>query len=71
MAGNSNTTLKAVGLILIVVGAGLGYWGYEMSQGLGAQLSHNLAGSMPDEVMYRYIGGAASFVVGLFLLLKS
>jgi len=61
---------KIIGLILIVVGIGLGYWGYEMSNSLGSQLSSTFAGSPPNEVMYRYIAGAACFVVGIFLVRK-
>jgi len=29
-----------------------------------------VTGALPDAVMYRYIGGAVSVVVGLFLLIR-
>jgi hypothetical protein len=29
-----------------------------------------MTGALPDAVMYRYIGGAAAAVVGLFLLVR-
>jgi hypothetical protein len=35
-----------------------------------SQLTSTISGSLPDEVMYRYIGGAASGVAGLFLFAK-
>jgi hypothetical protein len=35
-----------------------------------SELTETISGSMPDEVMYRYIGGAVSVVVGLFLALQ-
>lgn len=70
MAKNSNTGAKIVGLALIVAGAGLAYWGYQMSGSLASQLTKTVSGAMPDEVMYRYIGGAISAVVGGFLLVK-
>ncbi len=70
MAKKSNTGAKIVGLALIVAGAGLAYWGYQMSGSLTSQLTKTVSGAMPDEVMYRYIGGAICAVVGGFLLVK-
>lgn len=61
---------KIIGVALIVLGLGLGYWGYEMSGSLGGQLSEAMTGSPTDNVMWRYIGGAISFVVGLLLVVK-
>lgn len=66
----SNFGLQVVGLALLVIGAGLAYWGYQMSGSLASQLTRSVSGSLPDEVMYRYIGGAVCGVVGIFLLLK-
>ena len=62
--------VKAVGLALVVIGAGLAYWGWQMSDSLTAQMSRTVTGAMPDAVMYRYIGGAACGVVGLFLMAR-
>lgn len=70
MANSSETLLKMIGLILVVGGAGLAFWGYQMSDSLASQLSKTLTGALPDAVMYRYIGGAVSAVAGLFLLVK-
>lgn len=70
MAKSSNVFLKIIGLILLVVGAGLAWWGYQLSGALAAQLTKTLSGALPDAIMYRYIGGAACGVVGLFLLVK-
>jgi len=70
MAKNTQTVTKAVGIVLVVVGAGLGYWGYQISESFGSQLRHAFSGSHSNEVMIRYLAGAASFAVGLFLLSK-
>ena len=70
MAKSSFPINKVVGLTLLIVGAGLAFWGYQMSDSLGSQLTESLSGSMPDEVMYRYIGGAVGVIVGLYLLIK-
>ena len=58
------------GIALLVIGAGLLWWGYQLSDSIGSQLTETISGSMPDDVMIRYISGAASFAVGLYLFLK-
>ena len=63
-------TNKIVGIILVVIGAGLAIWGHQMSGSFGSQLNQAFSGSPSDKVMACYIGGAASLVVGLFLLFK-
>ena len=61
---------KAIGLALIVIGVGLAYWGYQISETVTSQLTSTISGSLPAEVMYRYIGRAACGVAGLFLVVK-
>ena len=61
---------KAIGLALLVIGVGLVYWGYQISETLTSQLTSTISGELPAEVMYRYIGGAACGVAGLFLVAK-
>lgn len=70
MAKSSKSTLKLVGIILVVVGAGLAVWGYQMSGSFESQVSKAFSGADTNKVMTLYIAGAASFVVGLFLLMK-
>ena len=45
--------LKIIGVAMLVLGLGLGYWGYEISESLGSQLSETMMGSPSDEVMWR------------------
>ena len=61
---------KIIGIVLIVAGIGLAIWGYQMSGSFGSQLNQAINGSYTDKVMIVYIAGAASFIVGLFLLVK-
>ena len=61
---------KILGIALLVTGAGLLWWGYQLSDSIGSQLTETISGSMPDDVMIRYISGAVSFAVGLYLFLK-
>ena len=70
MSTNSNSSVKLIGLVLLVGGLGMAFWGYQMSGAFASKLHRGLTGALPDAVMYRYIGGAISSVAGLFLLVK-
>ena len=61
---------RAIGVFLLVAGVGLAFWGYQISETLTVQLTSRISGSIPDEVMYRYIAGGACGIAGLFLVLK-
>lgn len=67
MASPHLTFIRVLGLVLIVAGAGLVIWGYQLSGSLSAQLTETVSGAMPDAVVGRYIAGAASLVVGIYL----
>jgi hypothetical protein len=66
----NKSTFQLISIALMVVGVGLAYWGYDMSGGLDSQINQAFSGSSSDDVMIRYIGGAACFAAGLFLFLK-
>jgi len=70
MANSANPTMKILGIVLAVVGLGLAFWGYRLSGGVGSQITQAVTGSPTDKIMAFYIGGAVSFVVGLYLLIK-
>jgi hypothetical protein len=70
MAAGSGTTVKMSGLVLVVLGIGVGLWGYQLSGSVGSQITHAVTGSNTDTVMTFYITGAVSFVVGIYLLIK-
>jgi hypothetical protein len=61
---------RIIAIALVVLGIGLGFWGYKESGGFGSQVSRAVTGSATDKVMTLYIGGAISLVVGLYLLTK-
>ena len=61
---------KIIGIALAVIGIGLAIWGYRLSGGFSAQVTQAVTGSPTDKIMALYIGGAASFVIGLYLLIK-
>ena len=61
---------KLIGLVLVVVGAGLLYWGYNESQSVTSQVSEAFSGSPLDRVMYKYIGGAVALLAGVYLFFR-
>ena len=65
------TQTKIGGIVLIVVGLGLAYWGYSESGSVGSQLNEVVSGSPSDNVMVKYIAGAASTAAGVFLAARS
>lgn len=71
MAMGSGSTTKIIGIIFLVVGAGLALWGYQLSESIGSEITQAVTGSETDKVMTLYIAGAASFVAGLYLSIKS
>jgi hypothetical protein len=56
---------KVSGLICLVVGGLLIYWGHNMSQSLAGQANNLFNGSPGDKPMLCYIGGAILALVGI------
>jgi H+/gluconate symporter-like permease len=67
----SSLPKKPAGIALIVIGAGLAFWGTQKSEGLESQLSSAITGSHSDNVMILYIAGAVCAVVGAYLLARN
>jgi len=70
MTMGSGTTMKIIGIALVVIGLGLALWGYQLSGSVGSQITQTVTGSDTDKVMTFYITGAVSFVVGIYLFTK-
>jgi uncharacterized membrane protein len=71
MAIDSGSTMKIIGIALVVLGIGLAIWGSQLSGSVGSQITQAVTGSDTDKVMSFYIAGAVSFVVGIFLFTKN
>lgn len=67
----SGVSMKIIGIVLAVFGIGLAVWGYQLSGSVGSEITQAVTGADTDKVMAFYIGGAASFVVGIYLFAKS
>jgi hypothetical protein len=61
---------RLLGIVLLLVGAALAFWGYQMAGSFGGQFTKMVSGSIPDKVMIRYLGGAVCAGLGTFLILK-
>jgi hypothetical protein len=67
MASNSTSLIKIIGLALMIVGVGMAIWGFQLSGSFESEVTQAVTGSDTDQVMTLYIGGAVSFVVGIFM----
>lgn len=63
-------TNKIIGIVLLVLGAVLIFFGLNAADAPLEEMSEAITGKYSDETMYYLIGGAVSAVVGLVLLLK-
>ncbi len=61
---------RLLSIILIVLGAALVIWGFQLSGGAANEVARSVTGSSSDAVMYRYIAGAISLAAGGFLFFK-
>lgn len=59
---------KVIGIVLLVVGIMLLFFGWNASQSLGEQVTETFTGRFTDETMWYLIGGAAATAAGAFLL---
>lgn len=62
---------RGVGVLLIIIGAGLLVWGYKESSSITADLSNLFSGQPTDKAVWYVIGGAAALLIGLFAALRS
>jgi len=61
---------KLLSIVLIVLGAALIIWGFQISGSAANEVARSLTGSSSDAVTYRYVAGAISLAAGAFLFLK-
>lgn len=58
---------KIIGVVLLVVGVLLLFFGWQSSESVGDQITETFTGRFTDETMWYLIGGAAAVVAGAFL----
>jgi uncharacterized membrane protein YidH (DUF202 family) len=56
---------KVIGIILIIIGAALIMWGYDVYYAAASQLSRAFSGDTPIEAWAGIIGGGVCVLVGI------
>jgi drug/metabolite transporter (DMT)-like permease len=62
---------KLMGIVLLVVGALLLFFGWQSSESLGEQLTETFTGRFTDETMIFIVGGAVCLAAGLYVTARS
>ena len=57
---------KYVGIILIIVGVALAFWGYNIYDSAGSQVSRAFSGDTPIKAWAGMIGGAICVAIGIY-----
>jgi len=63
------TTKKIIGIILILIGVVLAYYGYDQKNSIGSQLSSAFGQTNTTAIIYM-VGGVILAVAGIVLILK-
>lgn len=63
-------TNQVVGIVLLVLGVILLFFGWQASQSMADQVSETFTGQFTDSTMWYIIGGAVSLAAGAFMLLR-
>ena len=60
-----NITNKTIGIVLIIIGAALALWGYNIYDSAGSQINRALSGNTPIKAWAGIVGGAICLVIGI------
>ena len=61
---------KLLGIVLLVAGVIVLYFGWQSTDSIGEQLTESVTGRFTDETMFFLIGGAVAVTAGLYLSLR-
>ncbi|MES0371955.1 MAG: DUF3185 family protein [Mariprofundaceae bacterium] len=59
------TNNKIIGIALLIIGAGLLFWGYDIYDSASSQVSRALSGEAPMKAYIMLVGGAVCVVMGI------
>jgi len=59
---------KQIGIVLIIVGIALAFWGYNVYNSAGSQVTRAFSGDAPIEAWAGMVGGAVCIVLGVLKL---
>jgi hypothetical protein len=57
---------KIIGVICLVIGVLLLFWGHNMAKSIGSQVQQLFTGAPTDRATYFYIAGVALVIFGVF-----
>jgi len=63
-------TNRIMGIVLIIVGGGLLFFGLQATGSLTEEVHETLTGRFTDETTWYLLGGGAALVVGLIMALR-
>ena len=56
---------KTIGIVLIIIGIALAFWGYNIYDSAGSQIGRALSGDTPIEAWVGIVGGIICVVIGI------
>jgi len=56
---------KTIGIVLIIAGVALAFWGYNIYDSAGSQLGRALSGDTPIEAWAGMVGGIICVAIGI------
>jgi len=65
-----SSQFSIIGIILIVIGAALALWGYQLSGSIGSQITRALTGSEREMVVNVYLGAVGCVALGIYSIVK-
>jgi len=64
------STNKIIGIILLIIGAGLLFFGLQATGSLTEEVHETLTGRFTDTTTWYLLGGGAAVVVGIIMLAR-
>lgn len=56
---------KIIGIVLVVVGAALAIWGFNVYDSAGSQITRAVSGDTPIEAWVGMVGGVIALLIGI------
>lgn len=56
---------KIIGIALLIIGAGLLFWGYDIYESAGSKITRAVSGEAPMKAYAFMIGGVVAIVLGI------